>query len=585
MTRFSQSASGISLAIAATILADALVPVPARAAWPTFGRAIAVETGEQGFPRLTGDGAGGAILTWLDRRDPALNVFAQRVRASGDVDPAWPAGGRLLLADPVALTDAAEGQGFPVIVPDGAGGAIVAWQDGRSALTGDDIFAQHVKSSGEVDGAWPANGTPLVVIAGLQRFPASVPDGTGGAIVTWMDGRPGASVFDVYAQRVLASGAVDPAWPANGLAVSTAPGPQQLPVIVEDGAGGAIIAWFEDRGEGSLLDIYAQRVLASGTVDPAWPANGRAVCAVAGDQYDVVITSDGAGGALLAWTDTRGDVTDIFTHHVRASGELDPNWPASGLQIADAALVEQFPEIVSDGVGGAIVVWEAIPFRQSLFAQHVQAQGVVDGSWPENGRNLAPTGNESQTNHAIASDGLRGVIVSWQDRFDIYAQRVLAAGELDPSYPVGGRELVTLPSQQQLPAIVATGERGAIVAWADLRNGDSDIFAMQVLEAGSVDAPGPVLTEVRFLRPSPNPAGAPVLLRFSLPGAATVDLAIYDVMGRPVRQLVSGSQPEGERAFVWDLQDERGHPVRPGLYFARLTVDGHAYSQKLVRSE
>src|SRR5207344_1673422 len=98
----------------------------------------------------------------------------------------------------------------------------------------------------------------------------------------WLDYRSGLSTPDIYAQRVLASGVVDPAWPADGRAVCTANGEQQNPAIVPDGAGGAFVTWADLRD--GISDIYAQRVLASGVVDPAWPADGLALCTASGPQ-------------------------------------------------------------------------------------------------------------------------------------------------------------------------------------------------------------------------------------------------------------------------------------------------------------
>ena len=72
-----------------------------------------------------------------------------------------------------------------------------------------------------------------------QAYPTIVSDGAGGSIVTWYDYRNGN--WDIYAQRVNASGVVQ--WGANGVALCTAAGGQQVPTIVSDGAGGAIVTW------------------------------------------------------------------------------------------------------------------------------------------------------------------------------------------------------------------------------------------------------------------------------------------------------------------------------------------------------
>src|SRR2546422_1940841 len=172
-----------ALPFAAVLFALAL-PSPSHAAWPHspgINLPVCTATGDQDGQQIVSDGAGGAIITWHDARSGNNDIYAQRVRASGAVDPAWPANGR-------ALCTAADTQAWPQIISDGAGGAIVTWQDFRNG-SDNDIYAQHVLASGVVDGAWPANGQLLCAAANNQQKPTIVSDGAGGAIVTWMDFR------------------------------------------------------------------------------------------------------------------------------------------------------------------------------------------------------------------------------------------------------------------------------------------------------------------------------------------------------------------------------------------------------------
>src|SRR5262245_47296272 len=68
--------------------------------------------------------------------------------------------------------------------------------------------------------------------------------------------------------------------------------------IIPDGAGGAIIAWIDQRGGSGELSIYAQRISASGYIQ--WPANGIVITSVpAGMPYDPQMVSDGSGGAII----------------------------------------------------------------------------------------------------------------------------------------------------------------------------------------------------------------------------------------------------------------------------------------------
>jgi hypothetical protein len=112
------------------------------------------------------------------------------VLGSGVLDAAWPVGG-------ISLSFASSEETSQVMVSDGAGGAVVAWQQGAF-----DIFAQHVLAAGTLDPAYPQNGRPLVNLPGQQQNPAIVASGAGGAIVTWADERSG-NDFDIFAMQVL----------------------------------------------------------------------------------------------------------------------------------------------------------------------------------------------------------------------------------------------------------------------------------------------------------------------------------------------------------------------------------------------
>jgi len=379
---------------------------------------------------------------------------------------------------------------------------------------------------------------------------------------------------------------VDARWPANGLAVSTAPGLQEFPAIVGDGAGGAIVSWDDARSTTTGVDIYAQHVLNSGAVDPAWPVNGRALCLANGDQGGPTIAADDAHGAVVAWSDSRiVGTAHIFAQHVLGSGAVDPAWPANGRAISNAAVSEGRPLAVPDGAGGAIVNWEGFTRHLNMFVQHVTASSIVDPAWPAGGRALSDA-DRQQTHAAIVPDDRGGAVIAWNDSSDVVAQHVLASGALDPAYPDTGRGLCNLPDEHGLEGLVATGGGGAIATWSDNRNGkDTDIYAMQVLEAGTVDVAGSPAGELAFLSPSPNPARGALALRFVLPRAASMRMAIYDVTGRRVRELASGARPAGEQRIAWDLRDQRGRAVGPGLYFARLEVEGRSLTRKIVTLE
>src|SRR5439155_709977 len=157
----------------------------------------------------------------------------------------------------------------------------------------------------------------------------------------------------------------------DGVALCTATGSQQTPTVASDGAGGAIVTWFDNRG--GSFDIYVQHISSAGVVDPAWPANGRALCTASSDQARPVIVPDGAGGAILAWEDDRNGPGDIYAQHLLATGAVDGGWPADGRALCSAADIQGAPAITSDGAGGAIVTWydRRSAANYDIYAQHL----------------------------------------------------------------------------------------------------------------------------------------------------------------------------------------------------------------------
>jgi len=72
----------------------------------------------------------------------------------------------------------------------------------------------------------------------------------------------------------------------------------------------------------------------------------------------------------------------------------------------------------------------------------------------------------------------------------------------------------------------------------------------------------------------PNPFNPRTTVRFDLPIAGPVRLAVYDVAGRLIRTLVDADQPSGTHAAAWDGRDASGCSVASGSYFARLEAGG-----------
>jgi hypothetical protein len=568
--------------------------------WTQVGAPVCTAEGDQERPEVAPDFGGGAIVAWKDKRAGDYDIFAQRLDGSGA--PVW-------RIDGVALSDAMRTQANPVIVSDGAGGAIIAWEDNRSENLDYDIYAQRVSSSGTVQ--WTPDGVPLCTAPGDQYGARVTSDGVGGAIVTWVDYRTGAD-YHVYAQRVNGVGEVQ--WKADGLPLCSSTGNEEGPQIVSDGAGGAIVAWYDFRNM-SDYDIYAQRVSESGEL--LWTESGVALCTAADYQYDSRIASDGEGGAIVVWYDFRAGIDwDVYAQRVDASGAIQ--WPADGISLSVATGDQVGPEIASDGAGGAIVAWhDERDMSPDIYAQRVNGSG--ESLWKEDGVPVC-TASGAQIDPRVIGDGVGGAIVAWDDERCgklVYAQRIRSSGEIVGTFV----ETYSAALEGRSIRIVwSVSEIGDGVRFSVLRASGPD-WEYEKLEGGGltrdrmlfsftdagclpgtsyryrVECEGEGMprrllfeTEAIVVPPlpltlyqnRPNPFNPSTVIRFYVPETGQITLDVYDVAGERVVRLAEGKREKGFYEVTWDGRNSLGVACASGVYFSRLKAGKSVVSRKMV---
>jgi hypothetical protein len=73
-----------------------------------------------------------------------------------------------------------------------------------------------------------------------------------------------------------------------------------------------------------------------------------------------------------------------------------------------------------------------------------------------------------------------------------------------------------------------------------------------------------------------------VSIKLGLPEAANVKIAVYDVRGRLVRELVNEMKPADSYSIGWDYQDAQSSRVAPGMYFITVETGRHVETSKIV---
>jgi len=482
---------------AALLFALLTLAVPAHAVWLTNGAPVTTAPNDQLLPRIVSDGAGGAIICWEDQRAGSYDVYALRLTDLGDPAPGWPVDGRV-------VCNAASDQRAPAIVADGLGGAFIAWQDRRSGSN--DIYATRLTAAGALATGWAVNGNAVANAAGHQLAPAIVGDGGDGILVAWGDARNGVD-YDIYAQHVSGAGVVDAAWPAGGAPVSVTTGDQTAPRAVPDGVGGVTLTWTDTRN--GVTQVYASRVTGAGAIAPGWPANGLQMVSAWDQSNAYAIAPDATGGLYVAWD-------AVYLARVAGDGTRPPGW-GSGANYVHFGYA---PDVAPDGAGGVLVAW--YESNVNVAVTRIGPDALRYDGWP-----LSVPVYASPWDHfnpQVVNDGTGGVYVVWMDRrndpyhTDIYMNRVLNTGRLPAWWMTEGQAVCTTGTEANGARVVSDGVGGAITVWQDWRYGDffndrnADLFAQKLVGTGPV----PVLVSLS----SADATSERVTLRWHLSGTS-----------------------------------------------------------------
>jgi hypothetical protein len=253
----------------------------------------------------------------------------------------------------------------------------------------------------------------------------------------------------------------------GGMAVYIPP-----PGITGDNSGGAIVTYavYETLTE---QDYYVQRISPAG--DFLWGGRGVLIGSTGnGIPYSEAV-SDGSGGAIVMWWEclprVPGEPTSCQIYAARIDPEGNVEWER------DITGVDQ---VISDGSGGVIIVYSASVLK-------IDSEGNLP--WGEDGVSLSlPDAYLC----SIASDGLGGVIVVQ----DIYGEDIICAQRVDSQGNIlwgsGGAQVFVSPVEGA--DVVSDGAGGAIIAYIrdipceDGKYGSCglDIYAQRIEAEGSV---------------------------------------------------------------------------------------------------
>jgi len=385
--------------------------------------------------------------------------------------------------------------------PDGANGAIIAWQEITSGSAGV-LHAGHLLASGDLDPAWPGLTQPSTATMARAALGA-VSDGQGGAYLWWMAGS------DLYLTRIAASGAVADGWPADGRLLGTLFSGLQRPNVISDGGQGVYVAWAQ-RLQHSYpwqIQLNVAHLAANNTPAAGYPATGFTVIGTNPTRVRWISTSSlglaPGGGLWAAWgttdaTDPTLSDGDYRVTRLDASGNPLPGWDASGTAIGafPASLLNVtegwsvYPGmalvgIASDGADGAYVVrGEGLPQPDGSLVMsprlvHFDGTGAPAAGWTLDGQSL-PTSGADASFDAGPSASFRALP---DGQGNVFAAR--------PSYQPDGEGLLELTRFSGAGAVLAGGIDGVLPGVEYAERGDGGIYLASFNPMGLPDTNAP----------------------------------------------------------------------------------------------
>lgn len=349
---------------------------------PNVNLAIADTAGEQDLPKSVTCPDGSTYISWFDSRAGSYAVYMQRLDANGVKQ--WANNGLLISNNPQnsSLVDYD-------LTCDAQNNAIVVFTDTRS---GDlDVFAYKISPAGQF--LWGANGVALSSGTGYEANPTVAATSDGYAVVTWIFAQ---NPYKIYMQKLDVAG--NKMWGATPKIYNSATEGYNNPIVVASDSGSVIVVHKVTVGNfpAQTVKLAAQKFNAAGEpklgTGGVWIQSLGKVMAFTA-QF---VAPDGAGGAVIAWHDDRNSINlqSAWVQRIRADGTLA--FPANGSEAATTGSIHKWNPVAGKYTGSddVVVFWRYTNSDQNqegLAAQKFNAFGTRQ--WTDNGVTLTPMSN------------------------------------------------------------------------------------------------------------------------------------------------------------------------------------------------
>ena len=517
-----------------TIFIGALLvcPVLAWGQWTSDGEIIRDEVGPIFDEIIVQDRTEGTFVFWTDYRNGMLSIYGQKVDTAGN--QLWQSQGEFIGYTTIYFPNAT------VAVPDGEGGAIIAWPNYTESHTG--IYAQRISGYGEL--LWSDTGLAVADWYGGQSQVAICSDSAGGAVLCWSGDSTGAR--RMIAQRLDGQG--NKLWGEYGVKLSpSVNADQRIPKITTAVDSSIYCAWNDERTGDPGSGLYTQKLDLNGSI--LWGDSARALAApLVGTIGTYAITPDTNWGFYCIWNDGRPQGADlrIYLQHINSEGLILRPWCRDGLEISyDIYSIEPFITIADDY--RAIVSWQS-DLANIAYCNIVDIWG--EKQWP-NGYVVA--------NNIVQNKGLTK---SAQNQFEVCirghnTQKMVYKLDEQGNFIFGNDGvLFGIPLEGAYHIYtVPDGFGGVVILTKEYNYGPLRLHKVYYNgHVGGVTGINdrPTMPEAFTLQTYPNPFNNGLNLKLALQSEQDVNLEVFDILGRKIKEVMVGRIKPGRTVLHYD---------------------------------
>jgi hypothetical protein len=107
-------------------------------------------------------------------------------------------------------------------------------------------------------------------------------------------------------------------------------------------------------------------------------------------------------------------------------------------------------------------------------------------------------------------------------------------------------------------------------------------FSKEIIGDVDLEKMNAIFSSFTLKQNYPNPFNPTTTIEYQIPKSGDVEVAIFDIQGRKIRELEKTVHDAGNFHVIWDSRNDAGRSVASGTYFYRVQFNGSQLVNKLL---